>query len=335
MERCYAVAVMQSGGRPAIFAATEGHGACRCYTWPGLECTTVWDGPGGTMSMVPLPGSQNSFLAVQQFFPTFQSENAVIVRVTPGPDKSWQVEPFVDLPYVHRFDVLSVGDCHYFLGATLCTSKANKEDWSDPGKIYVGRIPNDPAQPLPPLQVLKTGLTKNHGYCRVSWRGRTAGMVTCEEGVFALTPPQHASGAWQAEQVLAEPTSDIALVDIDGDGEDELVTIAPFHGQSFRILKQRGGRYEEIYEYGGDMAFGHVVWGGLLRGKPAILGGYRRNDKALFCVQPTVSGSGFETTIIDTGVGPSNIAVMQGRDCDVIVSANRELGETAIYRVFN
>jgi hypothetical protein len=40
-----------------------------------------------------------------------------------------------------------------------------------------------------------------------------------------------------------------------------------------------------------------------------------------------------ETTLIDEGVGPSNVSVINEADRDVIVSANREKGEAALYFV--
>ena len=82
------------------------------------------------------------------------------------------------------------------------------------------------------------------------------------------------------------------------------------------------------------MDFGHVVWGGKLRGVPTIIGGYRRNDKDLFYVQCTDKDNlKFKTEVIESGVGPSNVAVINEKDRDIIISANRELGQAALYIV--
>ncbi len=96
-----------------------------------------------------------------------------------------------------------------------------KDDWSDPGKIYVGEIPDDLNEPIK-LTVIKEGLTKNHGYCRTTWDNKMAGLVTCQEGVFVVTPPQDEGTEWTIKQIMNKPVSDIAVVDIDEDGEDEL-----------------------------------------------------------------------------------------------------------------
>ena len=41
----------------------------------------------------------------------------------------------------------------------------------------------------------------------------------------------------------------------------------------------------------------------------------------------------FETVVIESGVGPSNVAVLNEDDRDIIISANRELGQAALYIV--
>ncbi|MDJ0292608.1 hypothetical protein QLH48_19615, partial [Bacillus safensis] len=177
------------------------------------------------------------------------------------------------------------------------------------------------------LKVIKEGLTKNHGYCRAYHNGKMVGLVTSQEGVFRVTPPQSDDEEWTIEKIMDRPTSDVAVVDIDEDGEDELVTIEEFHGKHFRINKKYGDEYKIIYEYPKEMDFGHVVWGGKLRGVPNIIGGYRRCDKDLFYIQCTDKEKlEFETVVIESGVGPSNVAVLNEDDRDIIISANRELG---------
>ena len=82
------------------------------------------------------------------------------------------------------------------------------------------------------------------------------------------------------------------------------------------------------------MDFGHVVWGGKLRGIPTIIGGYRRVEKELFIIQcEDKENLTFKTQVIEAGIGPSNVAVINEHDRDIIVSANRELGEAALYFV--
>lgn len=331
--RCYATSSTVVNGENVILLATEGEGACYSYTGKDFKQNTVWDGPGGTMSIVPVPGKNGDFLAVQNFFPTFQSENATIVWSKPNEDGTWETKELFKLPYIHRFDILQANGKNYFLGSTLCTSKAFKDDWSDPGKIYVGEIPEDLNESIE-LSVIKDGLTKNHGYCRTTWNGVMAGLTTSEEGVFVIIPPQEDGTEWSVEKIMNKPVSDIAVVDIDEDGEDELVTIEAFHGCNIIINKKIDGEYKEIYKYPKEIDFGHVVWGGKLRGVPTIIAGYRRLEKELFIIQcKDKKNLTFNTEVIEVGVGPSNVAVINEEDRDIIISANRELGEAALYFV--
>lgn len=334
LHRCYATSSTVIDGDRKILIATEGQGPCYMYEGDEFRQSTVWDGPGGTMSMIPIPGKNGDFLAVQNFFPTFQSENATIVRAKFTKEGEWDVKTLFKLPYVHRFDILtSENGKLYFLGATLCTSKTCKEDWSDPGKIYVGEIPENLNEEIK-LTVIKEGLTKNHGYCRAQFKGIECGVVTSEEGAFVVTPPQNDNENWTVEKILDKPISDIAVIDIDEDGEDELVTIEAFHGDKFIINKKIDGEYKEIYKYPKKLNFGHALWAGKLRGVPTILGGYRREEEELFYIQCDDKDKlTFKTGTIEKGIGPSNVAVINEEDRDIIISANRQIGEAALYIV--
>lgn len=334
LTRCYAVADIVAGGAQLLLYASEGADQCISFAYPGFEQNTVWEQPGGTMSMVAIPGKDGEFLAVQKFLPTFNSAEAIIVWAKyDAQSKMWDVQKLVDLPYVHRFDILSAGGVNYFLGATLCTTKQFKEDWSDPGKLYAGVLPDAPGQGME-LTVIQDGLVKNHGYTHAVIDGKHCGVVTCESGACVATPPQTPGGDWAVEQIMDWPVSDIALVDIDGDGEQEYVLIEPFHGGIFRIYKKHGKDYKVIYEYAKKMNFAHVAWGGTLCGKPAVIGGYRREGKELFAVTcENAKNMVFHTQTIDYGIGPSNVHVIHAGGRDIILSANRETGQAALYYV--
>lgn len=333
LTRCYAAAQTTVDGQDLFLFATEGPGKCLCYTYPGLVEQTVWEEPGGTMSMVPIPGKNGDFLAVQKFLPTFDSKEAMVVWAHRKAEGSWEIKKLIDLPYLHRFDIFSIEGKNYFLGATLCTSKQYKDDWSDPGKIYVGVLPERPEDGME-LRAIHEGLTKNHGYTRWTFAGLDHGVVTAQEGVFLVTPP-YKGEEWKVEQMLDRPVSDVAFVDVDGDGTDEMVTIEPFHGGNFFIQKKEGDGYRIVYRYPKKMDFAHVVWGGMLCGKPVVIGGYRREGKELFVVSCKAHGQRllFHTQTIDSFTGPSNVHVARMKGKDIILSANREIGKAALYTV--
>ncbi len=333
LEECYSANAITVDGERRILLASEGHGPCYAFRGDDFARDTVWDAPGGTVAIIPVPGRNGEFLAVQRFFPVFQSEAAELVWVRPQSGGGYSVRPILLMPYLHRFDILSRGGVDYFLGATLCTSKTETEDWSDPGKVYAAVLPEDLDRPMEP-QVLLDGQVKNHGYCRGTWKGQPAGFTASEQGVHAFVPPAAPGGSWIVEKILDRPVSDLAFCDIDGDGRDEIATIEPFHGKRFRIGRLEADGYRQLYERTGGMEFGHVVWGGRLRGQPVFLGGCRGLGREFFCIRWAVSGtSGFTEEIIESGAGPSNVVVLLGPDRDIIISANRESDEAVLYFV--
>ena len=333
LHRCYAAGKITEGERQYPLFATEDKGECCFFSGENYEKKNiVWSEPGGSMSVVEIPGKPGELLAVQNFFPTFRSENATVVWCKRKDSGEWDIQTVLKLPYIHRFDILQCGDVNYFIGATLCTSKTEKEDWSDPGKLYAGRLPDSPDEPIH-LEIIKEGLYKNHGYSRVDWHGENAGLVTCESGIYLVLPPAGTRSDWSIEQLMSTPASDVAALDIDGDGEHELATISPFHGNTLAIYKKQDGVYKQVYVYPVIEDFYHVVKACTLRGVPTFIGGCRRGARELFYIQWNTNTNTFESGLIDKEVGPSNVEIIHLKEKDVIVSANREIGEGALYFV--
>ncbi len=330
LNRCYSCNSIEVDGQTRIMLATEGEGACLAWSAPDYtQSHTVWEGPGGTMSIVPIPGTNGEFLAVQKFFRMFDWEEAKVVHVRPLANGSYEVTDILQLPYIHRFDLLTVGGRHYFIGCTLATTKATKDDWSNPGKIWVGEYTG--VGPLS-VSVLKDGLSKNHGYSRLVQNDRMVGLVTCEEGAFEVTPPRTPGGEWTIRQFMDWPISDISAIDIDGDGELEYATIEAFHGEYFRVYKKIDGVFKKVFEHSETTEFYHVVVGATLAGEPAFIGGCRRGKQQLVYVRAKQTAPlELEAVLIEEGVGPSNVYVLHEKDRDILVSANREKAEAALY----
>lgn len=334
MERCYAAASITANGRLYALLASEAvDGPCYAYTGEDFsEKEVVWENGGGTMSLVQIPGVDGEFIAVQRFYPGFKSEQAKLVWGRRG-DTGWTVRDLAPLPFVHRFDLFRVHDDIYILAATLCGSKKDREDWSDPGKVYVGKLPATPEEGVQFTPILEN-LYKNHGYCRGSCEGRDIAFVTHEDGVCAILPPAESGGEWTVRYIIEGAVGDVAAIDLDGDGTDELVTIEPFHGDSFVVRKLYGEEYREVFRYSQDTQFAHAVVGCSLRGKPSVVCGARRGAGDLFILQHGASEKEWcDVTIIESGVGPSNAAVIKLDGADVIVSANHTLNEAALYFV--
>jgi hypothetical protein len=184
------------------------------------------------------------------------------------------------------------------------------------------------------VALLKDGLTQNHGFSRLRRPEGWSSLVTCAQGAFEVTPPAQSGAAWSVRQFMDWPTSDIAAIDIDGDGELEYATIEPFHGSYFRIYKRSGDAFERIFEHPEVSEFYHVVVADTLRGEPVFIGGCRRGRQQLFVVRARRRAPlELEIVPIDEGVGPSNVHVVHEAGRDVIVSANREKAEAALYFV--
>ena len=58
LPKCYAANSIVVDGERRILLASEGDAPCLAWRGPDyVESHTVWDGPGGTMAIVPIPGT--------------------------------------------------------------------------------------------------------------------------------------------------------------------------------------------------------------------------------------------------------------------------------------
>ena len=330
IPRCYCASYAKVAGELTLLLASEAIGGA-CYAYSGENFShkeTVWDNSGGTMSIVEIPGKPGEILAVQNFFPGFKAENAKIVWCRRDIKAGWLVRDYITLPYVHRFDLLESDGKAWIVACTLCGSKKDRNDWSDPGKVFVGRLTENPDTPVN-LTVLAEGLTHNHGYFRTSINGRSAGLVASDSGVMVVIPPVTSGDRWTMRTLLNTPAGDVAFFDINGDGVDELITIEPFHGNKVRIYELIKQEYQPVYDLPYPVDFAHALWAGKLCGEPCALIGVRKMGCELFRISHT-SGE-YRTEILESGCGPSNVAVAYGEDCDYIISANHTKSEAAVY----
>lgn len=330
LEGVYALCSTELFGKKCFLAATEQHGKCLLFTPPEWSASEVWSGPGGTMSLVPLPQSINTFLAIQNFFPIFKSEDAniVLARFNDNNQK-WDVKRIIDLPFVHRFDALRVGLKRYFVAAALCAAKDYQEDWSKPGAAYVGTIP-DNLDDKWTMKPLIQGITKNHGMCSAIFDGRQVVLVTGNEGVFSITPPQTPDRDWAYERLIDQPVGDVFVNDLDEDGKQEIITIEPFHGDGLKVYKQNGKRWEPVFS--SAINFGHAIWSGKIFGTNGIVVANRGGAKELEIFTP-VNGdiSNMSRQRIDEGGGPTQVVVANEPDKTLVLAANNAIGEVALY----
>lgn len=330
LEKCYSLAPLGQG----FLVASEKQYPCLLFDNNGQNIEQVWQGPGGTMSMVENPYFEQSFLATHRFYSPNDSKEASIVLCTKSGEE-WKVKTLAKLPHVHRFDILQREGRYYLLACTLMERRDTKDDWSFPGKVYACELKKehlDIRKPdCPKLEVIKQGLLKNHGYCRLEKNGLMHAAVSCDTGVYIFTPPTE-GGAWQAEQILSEPVSDLIFADIDHDGQPEMAAIMGFHGNILRIYKMnKAGRYEVLYEYPQELALLHALAAGQVGEKTYIFAGNRGGEQKILALTWDNEHGAVVPQELVQNAGAANFLFWQDREHPVLLSANRECNEIVEY----
>ena len=332
LEKCYALSPLTVDGRPHLLVAAEKKNPCYLFDLDGNRKDVVWTEPGGIMTMVPVPGMDGTFLSTHEFYSPNDSANARLVCARRG-ERGWTVTDIAQLPFVHRFDIFSRGGVNYVLACTLKSDHEYKNDWRFPGKLWTGILPDDPAQPLE-LTVLREGLGHNHGYTRFEEGGVVSGIISCDEGVFQVTPPASVGAPWQVEQLLAQPASDAVKMDLDGDGRPELFTISPFHGDTIAIWHlDDNGEYQAAYRYPQELPFLHAICGGTVYGRPTVYAGNREGDRLLLGFFFDKASGEYRYELVDQGCGPANCMLFERNGRPALLASNREVDEIAIYDI--
>lgn len=334
LEKCYSIAPLYYKGKNHILVAAEKTDRCILFDTDGNEEETVWEGPGGVMTMVQVPGTDGQFLATAEFYSPNDSEKAKIVIAEPL-DGKWNVRTLVEIPFVHRFDILENEGKRYLIVCCLKSGHEYRDDWSSPGKVYGAVLPEDLSSfdqdHQLELTVIKENMLKNHGYYRVEREGKCSSVVCCDSGVFRFWPPEGDKTQWRVETLINAPASDAVLIDLDGDGSDELFVLSPFHGDTISVYREKEGSYELEYVHKEKMEFLHAVWGGEVQGKPVVMVGHRKGNRDL--LKFFWMNGEYRTEIVDHDCGPANVYGFHKNGKDYLVAANREINEIAMYEL--
>lgn len=337
LSKCYSIAPLNYNEKDYFLVAAEKKDPCLLFDLDGNQIDTVWTEPGGVMTMVQVPGSNGQFLATHKFYSPNDSKEAKIVIVTPQSEGGWEVRTLIDLPFVHRFDLLQRNGDTYLIACSLKSGHDNKDDWSQPGKVYFAKLPDDLSafneNNQLELNLLQEGMLKNHGYYRVTQDGIQTAIISCEQGVFQFIPPENEGEKWVIHKLLNTPVSDAVLVDLDEDGEMELCTLSPFHGAEIKIYKKIKGEYKEVFSYGETAEFLHAIYGGCFCGKPTFIVGHRQGKRNLIVIQFDKDENKYKSELLDTDCGSANIIRYEKDGNDIIISANREIDEIALYSI--
>lgn len=326
----YAATYIREGDcEVGVFASEGREGKCVLLRDGNTRLERVWESPGGTMT-VCTSDNQGGFYAVQQFFPVFDSRKACVVSAKKENGK-WSVKKILDVPYVHRFDVVDTRQGRFLLISQLTRNKKERTDWSQPGSVYAVAL-DEKEQPVGEPVVLIDRLFKNHGYFRGVLNGSQVAMVSGTEGLYGIyIDPEKNPAYWEIRQLVDHEVSDVAIYDMDQDGRDELVTIEGFHGDNLFVYKETDGSWKQVYRY--SIHFGHALWAGDIFGSPAILIGYRREDCALKLLRKEPNCWCFEETVLSTELGPTNVDVRKKEQSYEVLCAGRTMDVGVIYRI--
>ena len=124
--------------------------------------------------------------------------------------------------------------------------------------------------------------------------------------------------------------SEFAFLDLDNDGEDELVTIEPFHGNSLNIYDNKAGEWHLCYQ--SILSFGHGLSAGFFNGIPSIVVGNRQGKQSLdlFMIH-NLATRDISLSVIEESVGPTQTSIINFGSRDYILSSNQVKGEVALY----
>jgi hypothetical protein len=336
LESAYAVTAGKFGGQTILFLGSEGRGGSTLtLRGPDWTPSKIADGPGGNMAIIPMPhvsGTPRVLLIIDGFFPIFQSEGAGASRYTEAPDSSetWIRSRLFDLPFLHRMDLVFPAGKPTIIAAALCGKKDFRDDWSSAGAVYAVDIRDDGSQCQVGKPILG-GITKNHGmFLRHKKEGEEV-FVSGEEGVFSIRVPK-VGEEWHSEKILDTATGDVVLHDLDGDGQEEILAIQPFHGDTACVYKKAGREWQPVWR--APLDFGHVAWAGEIRGHKSIILGSRAGKKELsLYVLKDPSRWEFDRVVLDEGKGAANIAVVNEAGRDLVFASNVAVGEVALYEI--
>jgi len=273
------------------------------------------------------------FLAIQNFFKGFNSKTSRLVWMHEQ-NGEWNMTEVAQIPYLHRFCVVPIQGENYVVCCQLTRGKRSREDWSQPGRVLVGKLPQCPG-PISDFTTVLDGIHKNHGLFYGRFHGETVVMVTGQEGLFCCKTPVTKDAVWHWEKLIDREISDCMAFDVDGDGSDEIITIEPFHGNKI-VVNQQDQIWRSVHQY--PCSFGHALWCGQIFGRPTWFIGYRQDNAALlmFCLREKNAEGDWllDITTIDEHEAPTNIEVIPQEDKVQIFCSSGNKDRVVLYELF-
>jgi hypothetical protein len=326
IESVYTANAFQIGNEFYVAAGSETKPEVYLYNMNSGESSFVSGCPGGVMSFIPTPGNPNLFFSIMGLFPPFIGAEAGVFMHQKSGEK-WTTNKAFDLPFAHRCEILNRNGKNYLFAAAVSKHKADPADWSKPGEMHLIRLEENIKLPLK-SELIDESLTRNHGMLRTKINGIETICMSGADGIFYFE--QQTGDKWVKKQLFDKEVSEFGFVDLDGDGQEELVTIEPFHGQTLAVHKKINQKWELIFS--DSLAFGHGLSCGIFNGEPIIIVGSRRGSFALdqFKVVDFANGK-FKREVLEEDAGPTQTQVFSAIGTDYILSSNQKKNEVALY----
>lgn len=326
IENVYTASAFHTSEGQYIGAGSETEPLAFLYDLNSGKAEKVDGCPGGMMSFLPVPGRAGYFVTIQGLFPPFIGREAGLY-LHRRMNRGWVTTRALDLPFAHRCEFLHSNGSTWLIAATVSAYKEDPADWSRPGELHAIPLENDPELTWT-SRIIDTGITRNHGMTRAILDGVETVCISGAEGIFNIS--YRGEGKWNLEPLFDSEVSELALLDLDGDGLNELVTIEPFHGDSLNIYKQFKGVWELMFS--DSLSFGHGLSGGIFNGEPVVVAGNRKESLALqIYTIGNLSKGVVNKSVIEEGAGPTQTQVFSCQSVDYILSSNQKKNEVALY----
>jgi len=326
IESVYTACAFRIGFKYYIGAGSETKPEVFLYELSTGSKSLVNGCPGGVMSFIPVPGKPELFFSVMGLFPPFIGAEAGVFMHRRLADK-WETQKAFSLPFAHRCEIVTRDDENYLFAASVSKHKADPADWSKPGETHLFRL-GDNIEAALTSELIDNSLTRNHGMIRTEIDGKDTVCISGKGGIFYFD--QLDGDKWVKKQLFDKEVSEFVFIDLDGDGQQELVVIEPFHGQTLNVYKKVENNWE--LKYSDSLSFGHGLSCGFIKGEAVIVVGSRRGTFALdqFKVVDLEAGK-FTREMIERDAGPTQTQVFSANGNDYILSANQKKNEVALY----
>jgi len=326
IESVYTANAFQIGSETFVGGGSETKPDVQLYNLNTGVSSFVDGCPGGVMSFVPVPGNPDLFFSIMGLFPPFVGLEAGVFMHNRAGGK-WVTTKAMALPFAHRCDILHRNGKNYLIAVSCSKFKENPTDWSQKAEIYVIRLDEKTGMPQTP-ELIDNSILRNHGMLRTTVNGVETLCVSGAEGIFYLD--QLPGDKWVIKPLFNKEVSEFGFIDLDGDGQDELVTIEPFHGETLSVYKKSGSDWE--LKFSDTLSFGHGLSCGTFNKEPVIVVGNRRGSFTLDMFKATNLANGkFTREVLEEEAGPTQTQVFRANNIDYIMSSNQKKNEVALY----